>query len=178
MPKTTEHKLKLVISQDDISRRVQELGRDIVNEAGNTPVVIIGVLKGAFLFVADLIRAIDRDLELDFVRVKSYGDGTTSSGQITITKDIEPEINLEGKFVVVVEDIVDTGLTLAFLKERLGYHKPTAVKFCTLIDKLERRERHVELDYVGFTLKQGFLVGYGLDMAERYRNLPDVYEVV
>ncbi len=169
--------MNLVLSRDEISRRVQELGRQISQDMGDKGLVVIGVLKGAFIFMADLIRALDCTPELDFVRLQSYGADTASSGQVHITKDVEPEVRLKDKNILVVEDIVDTGHTLAFLKIHLQAHKPAAVRFCALIDKLERRERHVDLDYVGFTLAKGFLVGYGLDRAEQYRHLPDVYEI-
>ena len=171
-------KLNLVLSRDDISRRIQELGRQITTEMGDKEIVVVGVLKGAFLFVADLVRAIDSKLKIDFVGLKSYGDETYSSGQVSITKDIAPDIILKDKNILIIEDIVDTGLTLAFLVSHLAQHKPASVKICALIDKLERRERHVDIDYTGFTVKQGYLIGYGLDMAEEYRNLPDIYEVV
>jgi len=169
--------LKLVLSRGQISNRVQELGSQISQELGDRELVVIGVLKGAFIFMSDLVRALEIPLQLEFVRLKSYGSDTASSGEVYITKDLEPEVRLMGKHVLLIEDIVDTGLTLAFLKDHLARHKPASIKICALIDKLERRERLVELDYVGFTVKKGFLVGYGLDAAEQHRHLPDIYEL-
>ncbi len=170
--------LKLVLSSAEISRRIQELGRQITQEMGDKELVVVGVLKGAFVFMADLIRAIEAPVKVDFVRLKSYGEYTETSGQVEIAKDVEPDVILKDRNVLVVEDIVDTGLTLAFLKNHLSQHRPAQVKICALIDKLERRERHVEVDYIGFTVEKGFLVGYGLDMAENFRHLADVYEII
>ena len=169
--------LEMVLSGEDISRRVQELGRQVSQDLGDKDLVVIGVLKGAFIFMSDLVRTLSIPAELDFVRLKSYGDETVSSGKVDITKDVEPELVLEGKNVLIVEDIVDTGLTLAFLKEHLAQRKPARMSICALIDKLERRARHVELDYIGFTVKKGFLVGYGLDAGERFRHRPDIYQL-
>lgn len=169
--------LEMVLSGEEISRRVQELGRQISQDLGDKNLVVIGVLKGAFIFMSDLVRTLSVPAELDFVRLKSYGNETASSGRVSITKDVEPELVLKDKNVLIVEDIVDTGLTLAFLKEHLTRREPARVSICALIDKLERRERHVELDYVGFTVKKGFLVGYGLDAGERFRHRPDIYQL-
>lgn len=178
MASPENHEMKLVLSRDEISRRIQELGRQITEEMGDKELVVICVLKGAFMFTADLVRAIDAPVRIDFVRLKSYGAETHSSGQVSISKDVEADMNLKDANVLVVEDIVDTGLTLAFLKKHLAQHNPASVKICALVDKLERRERHVELDYTGFTVPEGYLVGYGLDMAEAYRHLPDILEVI
>jgi len=178
MARRSSPKMKLVLSQDEISRRVQELAQEISKDLGDRELVVVCILKGAFIFTADLVRSLSMPVRLDFVRLKSYLDGTSSSGQVTITKDVESEIMLKDKNVLVIEDIVDTGLTLSFLKDHLVQHKPAAVKICALIDKTERRERHVDVDYVGFEVAKGFLVGYGLDNNEEYRYLPDVYEIV
>jgi len=170
-------RMELVLSRETISRRIQELGQEISQAVGDDELVIIGILKGAFIFMADLVRALNVPAKLDFVRLKSYGSLTESSGQVSITKDVEPDIELRGRKVLVVEDIVDTGLTLAFLRNHLEQHQPHSVQICAMIDKLERRKRYVELDYVGFEVARGYLVGYGLDSAEKYRCLPDIYEL-
>jgi len=133
------------------------------------------VLKGAFVFLADLARRLSFPVEVDFVRLSSYGNKAESSGSVRITKDLEADIR--GRHVLVVEDIVDTGITLGWFLERLRERKPESVKLCALIDKLERREVEVPIDYVGIRLESGFLVGYGLDYSERHRNLPDICEV-
>lgn len=166
-----------ILSKDLIQRRVQELAEAIKRDFPEEPLTFIGTLKGAFIFLADLVRAIDKkEVEIDFVRVKSYGLSDKSSGEVIITKDIELEIR--DKNVIIVEDIVDSGLTLAFLVDHLSLHHPKSIKTCALIDKKERRKVEVNLDYVGFTLEKGFIVGYGLDYAERYRHLPGIYEVI
>lgn len=173
-----EKRMEIVISKDVISRRIQELGQEISRDLKDRDLVVVGVLKGAFIFMADLVRALSIPAKLDFVRLKSYGTETESSGQVTITKDVEGDIEIRGRNVLIIEDIVDTGLTLDFLKKHIQQHDPGEVKICALIDKLERRERYVDLDYVGFEVAQGYLVGYGLDAAEEYRCLPDIYELI
>lgn len=169
--------LKVLFTPEEIRKRVEELALKIENDFPEEPLVLIGILKGSFIFLADLVRALKRKtLEIDFIRVKSYGYSDTSSGEVIITKDIE--IPLDGKNVILVEDIVDTGITIDFLLKHLSLHKPKSIKICAFINKLERRKVEVSLDYVGFTVEGGFLVGYGLDYAERYRHLPGVYEVL
>ncbi|MGB9761005.1 MAG: hypoxanthine phosphoribosyltransferase [Caldimicrobium sp.] len=169
--------LKEVISPKELRRKVKDLAKTIEKDYAGKPLVLIGTLKGAFIFMADLVRNFKRkDLEIDFVRVKSYGSSDSSSGEIVITKDIE--LALEGKEVIIVEDIVDTGLTIDFLLKHFSLHKPKSIKVCALIDKKERRKVDIKLDYVGFVLEKGFLVGYGLDYAEKYRHLPGIYEVI
>lgn len=166
-----------VIPQALIKEKIQELAETIEGDFPEGPLTFIGTLKGAFIFLADLVRAIKRkEVEVDFVRVKSYGYSDTSTGEVTITKDVE--LKLEGKNVILVEDIVDTGLTLAFLIKHISLHNPKTIKTCALIDKRERRKVEVNLDYVGFTLERGFLVGYGLDYGEKYRHLSSIYEVI
>ncbi len=167
--------LREILSPEVISERVKELGRQITRDYQGGELVIVGILKGAFIFMADLVRAIDLPMEVDFIRLTSYGSADTSSGEVRITKDIE--INVSGKDVVVVEDIVDTGLTLKYLRDVLKLHNTRSVKICCLIDKKERRAVDVEVDYVGFDVPRGFLVGYGLDYNERYRNLPGVFHL-
>ena len=165
---------ELVIAGQDIKKRLQELGREISAEPLPNLLVVV-VLKGAFIFAADLVRAISIPLEVDFIRVASYGANTCSSGEIRLSKDLETSV--VGKNVLLVEDIVDTGQTIAWLKEHLRGRGATSIQTCTLIDKLERREKEVEIDYYGFQLIQGFLVGYGLDYSEQYRHLPDIYQL-
>ena len=164
-----------VISTDQIHRKVQELGRRITKEYAGKRLVLLGVLNGAFIFAADLCRAIDLDLEIDFIRVASYGTSTVSSGTIRLIK--EPGIDLTGKEVLLVEDIVDTGTTMAWLCDHFRTSQAQSVRICALIDKKERRMVPVDVDYVGFDLDRGFLVGYGLDYAERYRNLKAIYSL-
>ena len=169
--------LRLILSPERIAQRVRELGQEIAETYRDRPLVLLGILKGAFVFLADLMRAIDLpEVQVDFIRLKSYGLSDTSAGEVQITKDVE--LPLKGKDVLVVEDIVDTGYTLAFLRDHLRFHEPASVRFCCFIDKAERRKVSLELDFVGFKIPKGFLVGYGLDYAERYRHLPGVYEVL
>ncbi|WP_456433400.1 hypoxanthine phosphoribosyltransferase [Thermosulfuriphilus sp.] len=167
--------LRLLIGAEEIAARVAQLGEEISRDYSGRPLVLIGILKGAFVFMADLCRAIKIPHEIDFVRLASYGH-STSSGEIKITKDIE--LPIAGKEIIVVEDIIDTGRTLLYLEEVLRLHQPAQVKRCCFIDKPERREIDIKIDYVGFRIPQGFLVGYGLDYAEKYRHLPAVYEVI
>ena len=161
----------VLISTDQIRTRVTELAQQI---AGDYPVGeelhLVAVLKGAFVFLGDLIRAIDRPLSIDFMAVSSYGKGTTSSGEVRVLKDVDSR--LEGRNVIIVEDIVDTGLTLAYLQEILHARGPKTLKTACLLSKPSRRQVDVKVDYVGFTIEDRFVVGYGLDYAEQYRNLP------
>ncbi len=169
--------LKLLISGEEIQERVKALGQQIASDHKGSPLVFVGILKGAFIFLADLIREVPLpELEVDFVRLTSYGQADTSSGKVQITKDLE--LSIKNKDVIVVEDIVDTGLTLKYLEEYLKIHEPRSVKVCCLIDKAERREVEIKIDYCGFKVPKGFLVGYGLDYAEKYRHLKGIYEVV
>ena len=169
--------LRLVLSEEEIQRRVQEIGAQITADYQDKKVVFIGILKGAFIFLADLVRNVRlRELEIDFVRLASYGQSDTSAGEVQITKDIE--LPLENKHVVIVEDIIDTGYTLKYFQEVIKLHKPLSVKICCLIDKAERRQIEIKIDYCGFKIPKGFLVGYGLDFAEKYRHLPGIYEIV
>lgn len=162
-----------VLGKTAIQRRVGELGRQITQDYRGRRLVLLGVLNGAFVFAADLCRAIVLDLEIDFIRVASYDSGTQSSGVIRLTK--EPEIDLRGKDVLLVEDIVDTGATMAWLQDHFRSSGAASVRICSLIDKRERRTAAIEVEYAGFALNRGFLVGYGLDYDERYRNLPAIY---
>lgn len=167
------YRKKILYSRDVIDRKVKELAGQISRDFSGKDLVVVGVLKGSFIFMADLIRAMTIPCTIDFIRLASYGAGTVSSGKVRITKDIETSIT--GRDVLVVEDIIDTGLTLAFLKNQLLERSPRTLKFCTLIDKKHRREVEFRSDYVGFDLDQGFVVGYGLDFDEKARYLPDVY---
>ncbi|MFO8241024.1 MAG: hypoxanthine phosphoribosyltransferase [Dissulfuribacterales bacterium] len=164
-----------VLSSETIKTRVCELGEQISRDYHGRPLVLVGILNGAFIFVADLVRNIRNPLRIDFVRLASYGSQAESSGRISITKDIE--LDIKDTDVLVVEDIVDTGYTLKYLKEVLKLHNPASVRICCLIDKKERRKVAVEVDYVGFDIPSGFLVGYGLDFNENYRHLPAVYHL-
>lgn len=167
---------RLVLSQQQIQDRVKELAARISRDYAGQDLILVGVLKGVFIFLADLVRALDYPVQVDFVRLSSYGKSSTSSGEVRISQDVH--LPLEGRHVLVVEDIVDAGLTLDFLLHHLAKHQPASVKICCLIDKQERRVVEVPVEYVGFTIDQGFLVGYGLDYAEDYRTYPEVYELV
>lgn len=170
-----DYRLVSRVSSDDLRRKVDELAQQINRDYSGQKVILVGILKGAFIFLADLARRLSFPVEVDFVRLSSYGDKSRSSGAVRITKDIE--MNIEGRHVIVVEDIVDTGTTLAWFLERLKERKPASLKVCALIDKLERREVDVAIDYVGLRIESGFLVGYGLDYSERHRNLPEICEI-
>ena len=165
---------KLVITQADIAQRVKELGAEITRDYKGAQLMVVGILNGAFIFMADLVREIGLEMEIDFIRVASYGMGTTS-GTLRFTKDIELEI--KGKDILVVDDIIDTGRTLAHLEQSLKDRGAHSVHFCALINKKERREVEVTVDYVGFEIEEGFLVGYGLDCREQHRQYPAVYHL-
>jgi hypoxanthine phosphoribosyltransferase len=167
---------RLIISREDIARRVRELASQINKDYREKDPIMVGILKGAFIFLADLVRALDFPVEIDFVRLRSYGPGTTSSGDVRITKDLE--VPIKNRHVIIVEDIVDIGYTLHYLRQHLNLQHPLSLKVCCLIDKKERRAVNVPLDYVGFAIEKGFLVGYGLDCGEKMRTLPEVYELV
>ena len=161
-----------LISADAIATRVAELGKLITAQyaASGEDLVVLGVLKGSVLFMADLVRHIALPLTLDFIGVASYGDASASSGVVQITQDLTRPI--ADKHVLVVEDIVDTGHTLHYLMDNLRTRRPASIKLCSLLHKPERSERHVDIDYLGFTIPNKFVVGYGLDVSQRYRNLP------
>jgi hypoxanthine phosphoribosyltransferase len=168
----SEVRKEILIPKKDIDMRVRELADIISRDYEGTELLLIGVLKGAFVFLADLIRYLRIPCQVDFVRLASYGTGTVSTGKITISKDIETA--LEGKDVLVVEDIVDTGLTLSSLIEMLKKRDPRSLKVCVFLDKKERRRVPFDAEYVGFDIPDRFVVGYGLDFNEMYRFLPDV----
>jgi hypoxanthine phosphoribosyltransferase len=161
---------RVLIPAEDLIGRVGELGRQIRGDYAERVPMLVGVLKGAVVFLADLMRAIDAPCECDFIAVSSYGASTRSSGIVELTKDLS--VPIEGRDVLIVEDIVDTGRTLAYLLRNLETRQPRTLRVCTLLDKASRREVPVALDYVGFTIPDEFVVGYGLDFAGLYRNLP------
>lgn len=164
--------LKVLISRQQIADRVAEIGREIDRDYAGQSVVLLGVLKGAAIFLADLARNISIDCTFDFVAVSSYGKGQKTSGAVKLIKDVDQPI--EGKHVIVVEDILDTGLTLEFLNKLFLQHKPRSLRIATLLDKPSRRMVKIEADYVGFKIPNQFVLGYGMDYAERFRNLPDI----
>jgi hypoxanthine phosphoribosyltransferase len=164
---------EVLIPREAIARRVVDVARAIRADAGaGTPVHLVAVLKGAFMFLADLLRAFDGPVTCDFLAVSSYGAGTSSSGQVRVTKDLDRTI--EDRDVVLVEDIVDTGVTLAYLQDMLRTRDPRSLRTACLLSKPSRRLIEVPVDYIGFDIPDRFVVGYGLDMDERYRNLPDI----
>lgn len=167
-------KLRVLIAAERIEARIAEMGRQIAaDHPEDSPLYMLGILKGSSIFLADLVRAIpDRQVRLDFIGLSSYGRGKTSSGEVKLTKDLD--ITIEGQHVVIVEDIVDSGVTLTYLMQVLQQRRPRSVRIATLLDKPERRMRPVDVDYVGFTIPDEFVVGYGLDYAEDYRHLKDV----
>jgi hypoxanthine phosphoribosyltransferase len=167
---------KLIISKEDIARRVRELGDIITKDYADSNLLVIGALNGAFIFMADLVREIKLNLKVDFIRVASYGMSTTSCGEIRFSKDVELET--KGKDILIVEDIVDTGLTLTSLHKYLTLGNPNSIRTCVLINKKERRQVEVVIDYVGFEIMEGFLVGYGLDCREEYRQLGEIYHLL
>jgi hypoxanthine phosphoribosyltransferase len=162
-----------LLSADAIATRVAQLGAEITAEyaplSRSTDVVVIGVLKGSVIFLADLVRHIAAPIFVDFIGISSYGDATVSSGVVQITQDLSRPI--EGKHVIVVEDIVDTGHTVHYLMENLATRRPASIKLCSLLHKPERAERDIKIDYLGFTIPNKFVVGYGLDISQQYRNL-------
>jgi hypoxanthine phosphoribosyltransferase len=162
--------LEPLFSAEAIQARVAELGAEIARDyAGRNP-LLVGVLKGACIFISDLLRAIDLRLGIEFIAISSYGSSTRTSGEVRLVKDLD--VAVEGRDIIVVEDIIDTGLTLSYLLSNLRARGAHSVKLVALLDKFERREREVPIDYLGFKIPDAFVVGYGLDFAERYRNLP------
>jgi len=167
---------KLILSKDDIARRVRQLGALITEDYAELNLLVIGVLNGAFIFMADLVREIKLDLQVDFIRVASYGMSTESSGEVRFSKDVE--LDIRGRDLLVVEDIVDTGRTLFSLLNYLNKRGAKSVRTCALIDKKERREVKVTIEYVGFEVKEGFMIGYGLDCREQYRQLGEIFHFI
>ena len=169
------HTLTLLYSAEQIAARVKALGEQISKDYAGSEILLVGILKGSFLFIADLCRQISCPTIVDFVRLASYGSETQSSGIIEFRKDLETPIR--DRHVVIVEDIIDSGYTLQSLYHRLLERQPASLKICSLIDKRNRREVDIEADYVGISMADGFIVGYGLDYDENYRNLPDIHLV-
>jgi hypoxanthine phosphoribosyltransferase len=168
-----DSKTRVFISAGDIRRRIQEMAAQIDRDyAGQGPLHMIAILKGAFVFLSDLTRAVETPSRIDFMGISSYGRGKTSSGEVKVTKDLDTSI--EGSNVLIVEDIVDSGVTLTYLCHVLQQRRPKSIRIAALLDKPERRMRPVKVDYVGFTIPDEFVVGYGLDYAEDFRNLPDI----
>lgn len=163
---------EVLYSEDQIKRRVAELGAEIERDYAGKEVELIGILRGSFVFMADLCRHINLPCTLDFMAVSSYGSGTSSSGQVQINKDLSEDIS--GRHLIIVEDILDSGNTLSYLMELLRHRNPASLKICTLLNKSERRVRPVKADYIGFEVPDAFVVGYGMDYNEKYRNLPYV----
>lgn len=161
---------RVLIDEQTLMRRIDEMGKQITKDYRDKNLVLVGILKGSVLFLADLVKRIKLPLVMDFMAVSSYGSSTHSSGVVRIIKDLDEEI--EGKDVLIVEDIIDTGLTLNYLTELLLSRNPKSLKICCCLDKPSRRKVPVKVDYVGFSIPDEFVVGYGLDYAERYRNLP------
>lgn len=161
---------RVLLSEEQLAARIVELGAEITADYAGEEILMIGVLRGAVLFMADLARAIKVPVAIDFMAVSSYGAGTSSSGVVRILKDLDE--NVEGKHVLVVEDIIDSGLTLNYLVDNLKSRQPASIKICTLLNKPERRKVDVDIAYNGFTIPDHFVIGYGLDYAEKYRNLP------
>jgi hypoxanthine phosphoribosyltransferase len=164
--------LKVLFSREQIAARVAELGRQISSDFAGEPVVLVGVLKGAAIFLSDLARQIELDSSFDFIAVSSYGNEKQNSGEVRLLKDVDQ--SMEGKNVILVEDILDTGLTMTYLKKLILAHHPKAFRIAALLDKKCCRRQPIQADYVGYEIPDEFVVGYGMDYAERYRNLPDI----
>ena len=170
--RTPKEKVKVLLTRARIQKRIREMGRQIRRDFPGEPLLLVGVLKGAVLFLSDLARQIPGEVTFDFIAVSSYGKDSHSSGQVKLNKDLDSSI--EGKTVILVEDILDTGLTLQYLLRMLQQRRPKHLRIAVLLDKVERRIANVHADYVGFAIPNEFVVGYGLDFAERYRNLANV----
>ena len=161
---------RILFSEEQLKTRIAELGAQITEDFRDKDPIFVGVLKGCFMFMADLLRSVDIYCTMDFMAVSSYGDGVTSTGAVKINKDLSRDI--AGRHVIIVEDILDSGITLSYLKNYLSVRKPASISIVTLLDKPSRRRADIKADYVGFEVEDAFVVGYGLDYAEEYRNLP------
>lgn len=164
-----------VVTESEIEKRVRELAVEISDMYRDKDLVLVGTLKGCFIFMADLVRQLKIPVKIDFIAASSYGDSHESSGEVRITKSLS--LDIKDKDVIIIEDIVDSGITLSFLNDYLLSHKPASLRVCTLIDKPERRKKEVRIDFTGHVVEEGFLVGYGLDYAEQYRHLPAIYHL-
>ena len=167
--------LKPLFSKQDIRRVVKRLAAEISRDYRGEEVLCVCILKGSFMFTSDLVREMKVPATVDFIRVSSYGKGMTSTGEVTITKDLETDVS--GRNVLIVEDIIDSGLTLKWIRDMLASRNPKSVRIVALVDKKARRKVDIPCDYVGFTLEDGFIVGYGIDYAEKYRDLPEILVV-
>ena len=165
-----EDVLRVLLGEEEIHAKVKEMGKKITEDYKNSNLMLVTVLKGAVVFLADIMREIDVPAEIDFMVVSSYGSGVKSSGVVKIVKDLD--VPLEGKDILIVEDILDSGLTLSYIKELLASRGPRSIKIATLLDKPSRRKVDLQADYVGFSVPDEFVIGYGLDYDEKYRNLP------
>ncbi len=163
---------RILVSKKEITAKVKELGAQITRDYKGEEPLIVGILRGSFVFMSDLVRAIKLDCTVDFLAASSYGKSTTSSGHLKIIKDLDT--NIEGKHVIVVEDILDSGITLSRIVDMLKVRKPASIKVCALLNKPDRRQIELDLDYCGFVIPNEFVIGYGLDYDEKYRNLPDI----
>ncbi|MDZ7725751.1 MAG: hypoxanthine phosphoribosyltransferase [candidate division KSB1 bacterium] len=168
-----DQSFRCLLSHEDIQKRTRELGREITRDYRGTIPIIIGILNGSFIFIADLVRNIELDVEIDFLKISSYGDEKISSGDVQMIKDINAD--LKGRDVLIVEDIVDTGLSVTFLKKHLSERQPASIKFASLLFKKEVAKLDFNVDYVGFEIPNDFVVGFGLDHKQILRNLPDIY---
>lgn len=168
-------KLIPILKKDVIAGKVAELALRISDDYKDTEPVLIGILKGAFVFMSDLMRCLTIPVQVDFICASSYGSGTSTSGNIKLTKELG--IDICNKDVIIVEDIIDTGLTLSYIIEYLKSFGPKSIRVCTMLDKRERRKADIKIDYSCHVVEEGFLVGYGLDYAEKYRNLPEIYHL-
>ena len=168
----SQPKLRIIFTKEEIEARVKTLAYNIRQDYKDKHPILIGILKGSFMFMADLIRFLNVPLEVEFIRLSSYGRGSSTSGKIKVVQGLRSSI--EGREVLVIEDIVDTGLTISFLMDYLRKRKPASLKLCTLTDKPSRRQAPVTIDYLGFAVPDKFLVGYGLDWDEKFRYLPDI----
>jgi len=166
-------KSRLLLSKEEIRNKVRELGKQISKDYAGLCPILIGVLNGSFIFCADLFREISIDCEVDFIKISSYGEGTETSGVIKLKKDIDA--NLQGRHVIVVEDIVDSGYSINYLRERIERVRPKSLKFVSLLVKEDTARTEYKIDYVGFNIPNRFVVGYGLDFAQKFRNLPAIY---
>lgn len=170
LPKMKDDIKKVLIDENELKAIVKRLGAEITADYLGKDVLLIGILKGSVIFMADLMREIDVPCNIDFMAVSSYGNGTESSGRVKINKDLDNDI--QGKDIIIIEDILDSGKTLYYIRDILSARKPASIKICTLFDKPERREADIKADYVGSLVPNEFIVGYGLDYSEYYRNLP------